>query len=207
MLIWNIKCECEYFFWFCLFFDSGNRKWKQTVSTENGDELFLSLDVVQLVFKEYLEVWLKLYKKLLLISQITVQFKQLTRLDTPVVRWQEVTASAKIKQLTTFIKTWDRKGSRHLVLRCPECPNVPGFLSVSQESTVSSGSASEEEASPWRPGQMLSLFVDLNRSTSNKQVSSFSNISSELQVIDCRHFVEGLDQIQALKCQIIHRVR
>lgn len=57
--IWNIKRQR--FFWFCLFFSSSSRKQSENKQKQKMvGKQFLSLEVNQLVFKEYLEVWLKL---------------------------------------------------------------------------------------------------------------------------------------------------
>lgn len=62
---------CIYFgFFFVLQLWEQEKERKQTVTTEKGGKLFLSLDVVQLVFKEHLEVWPKLYGKLLYVPFI-----------------------------------------------------------------------------------------------------------------------------------------
>lgn len=116
LLIWNIIS----FGFVC----SGNRK--QTVWTGNGDDLFVSLDVV---FKQYLDVWLEKKKLLLIYEKLYDIIKHLNS-------WRG----------TAHLQSGDRKclhknktlklGTEHLVLRCPECPKVLVLLIASSQAVL-----------------------------------------------------------------------
>ena len=199
MFIWSIKCESEYFFWFCLFFDSGNRKQSENKQFQQKMvKIFFFFSIFgrrSACFKEYLEVWLKLYRKLLQEGlQITFRHYKTNMADEAAHTGSGRLRKNKITKLSLKLGQERAETSRTetstvsklswftcLSLRCRLFAD---WRWTPQRSSSGGGEASaEEEASPWRPGQMfVTSFVYRTWSVLCSSVKgSFSNISSELQ--------------------------
>lgn len=206
MLLWNFKCESEYFFWFCLFFNSGNRKWKQTVITENGEKVFFIFGHRSACFKRIFgslaETLQKAAAHLCETLEITFRHYQtlqvnLNMADEAAHTCSQVTGSGRLRTNKTLklslelgtekgrdISHWDVQSVQTFLVSCLPL-RCRLFSEVISSQVQLRWLQRRRRLHDDQDRCFLCLRTSVGRLRTNKQVSSFSNISSELQDPNC----------------------